>query len=174
MWPTSSSLLKGHQNDSNSAPYFARYRIWGDHFYGKSLNSILRSQHFVGVCKKTEFPMTLLFFFNLYGTFNKARKILQSEGWSPFRPVLGPLSWCFNWLEHLIARYCSITKLCLTLCNPMNCSKPGFPAHHHLPEFAHLMPIKLVISLLTSQSSNQIFSMGMESSQAPLRRSSSG
>ena len=123
--------------------------------------------------RKLNFPWPF-FFFNLYGTFNKARKILQSEGWSPFRPVLGPLSWCFNWLEHLIARYCSITKLCLTLCNPMNCSKPGFPAHHHLPEFAHLMPIKLVISLLTSQSSNQIFSMGMESSQAPLRRSSSG
>ena len=33
---------------------------YNGHFYGKSLNSILRSQHFVGVCKKTEFPMTLL------------------------------------------------------------------------------------------------------------------
>ena len=30
---------------------------------------------------------------------------------------------------------CSVTKLCLTLCNPMDCSMPGFPVHHLL-EFA--------------------------------------
>ena len=27
---------------------------------------------------------------------------------------------------------CSVVKLCLTLCNPMNCSTPGFPDLHHL------------------------------------------
>ena len=27
-------------------------------------------------------------------------------------------------------------QLCLTLCNPMDCSTPGFPAHHQLPELA--------------------------------------
>ena len=31
---------------------------------------------------------------------------------------------------------CSVNKLCLTLCNPLNCSIPGFPVLHHLPEFA--------------------------------------
>ena len=30
----------------------------------------------------------------------------------------------------------SVSKLCLTLCDPMNCSMPGFPVLHHLPEFA--------------------------------------
>ena len=30
---------------------------------------------------------------------------------------------------------CSVTKSGLTLCNPMNCSTPGFPVHHHLLEF---------------------------------------
>ena len=30
---------------------------------------------------------------------------------------------------------CSITKLCLTLFNPMDYSMPDFPALHHLPEF---------------------------------------
>ena len=25
---------------------------------------------------------------------------------------------------------------CPTLCNPMDCSTPGFPVLHHLPEFA--------------------------------------
>ena len=31
---------------------------------------------------------------------------------------------------------CSITQLCLTLCNPMHCSMPGFPVLHHLSELA--------------------------------------
>ena len=31
---------------------------------------------------------------------------------------------------------CSVIKSCLTLCNPMNCSMPGFPVLHYLPEFA--------------------------------------
>ena len=26
--------------------------------------------------------------------------------------------------------------VCLTLCDPMDCSKPGLPVHHQLPEFA--------------------------------------
>ena len=39
--------------------------------------------------------------------------------------LLGPICCC-----------CSVTKLCLALCNPMNCSKPGFPVLHYLPEFA--------------------------------------
>ena len=28
-----------------------------------------------------------------------------------------------------------ITKLCLTLCDRMDCSTPGFPVFHYLPEF---------------------------------------
>ena len=31
---------------------------------------------------------------------------------------------------------CSVTQSCPTLCNPMNCSTPGFSVHHHLPELA--------------------------------------
>ena len=32
---------------------------------------------------------------------------------------------------------CSVAKSCLTPCDPMDCSTPGFPALHYLPEFAH-------------------------------------
>ena len=32
--------------------------------------------------------------------------------------------------------YCSVAKSCSMLCDPMNCSVPGFPVLHHLPEFA--------------------------------------
>ena len=31
---------------------------------------------------------------------------------------------------------CSVAQLCLTLCNPMDCSTPGFPVLHYLPELA--------------------------------------
>ena len=31
---------------------------------------------------------------------------------------------------------CSVTKLCLPFCSPMDCSTPGFSVLHYLPEFA--------------------------------------
>ena len=30
--------------------------------------------------------------------------------------------------------FSSVAQLCPTLCNPMNCSTPGLPVHHQLPE----------------------------------------
>ena len=36
---------------------------------------------------------------------------------------------------HFALGSCSVTQLCLTLCNPMDCSMPGFPVLHSLPEF---------------------------------------
>ena len=32
-------------------------------------------------------------------------------------------------------QFYSVAQSCLTLCNPMNCSTPGLPVHHQLPEF---------------------------------------
>ena len=42
--------------------------------------------------------------------------------------------------------YCSATQSCLPLCDPMDCSTPGFPVLHQLPELAQLklMSIELV------------------------------
>jgi len=34
--------------------------------------------------------------------------------------------------------FCSAAKFCLTLCDPMDCSMPGFPVHHYFPEFAQI------------------------------------
>ena len=31
---------------------------------------------------------------------------------------------------------CSVTQSCWTVCDPTDCSTPGFPALHYLPEFA--------------------------------------
>ena len=60
-----------------------------------------------------------------------------------------PLQYSFNWsiiaLQYCAnfcctttwtSYFCSVTKSCPTLCNPMDCSMPGFPVHHYLPEFA--------------------------------------
>ena len=38
--------------------------------------------------------------------------------------------------EFLIPYFSSVTQLCSTLCDPMDCSMPGFPVHHQLPELA--------------------------------------
>ena len=32
-------------------------------------------------------------------------------------------------------QFSSVIQLCPTLCDPMNCSTPGLPVHHQLPEF---------------------------------------
>ena len=37
-------------------------------------------------------------------------------------------------------QFSSIVQLCPTLCDPMDCSSPGFPVHHQLPELANSCP----------------------------------
>ena len=32
-------------------------------------------------------------------------------------------------------QFSSVAQLCPALCDPRNCSTPGFPVHHQLPEF---------------------------------------
>ena len=39
-------------------------------------------------------------------------------------------------LTFLSVQFSSVTLLCPTLCDPMDCSMPGFPVHHQLPELA--------------------------------------
>ena len=33
-------------------------------------------------------------------------------------------------------KFRSVTQSCPTLCDPMDCSRPGFPVHHQFPELA--------------------------------------
>ena len=39
-------------------------------------------------------------------------------------------------LDALFHQFSSVTQSCLTLCHPMDCSTPGFPVPHQLPELA--------------------------------------
>ena len=38
-------------------------------------------------------------------------------------------------MSFIIPQFSSVAQSCPTLCDPMNCSTPGLPVHHHLPEF---------------------------------------
>ena len=43
----------------------------------------------------------------------------------------------------LLSHFSSVVQSCLTLFNPMDCSMPGFPVHHQLPEITqiHVHPV---------------------------------
>ena len=41
------------------------------------------------------------------------------------------------WILDKSLQFSSVAQSCLTLCDPMNCSTPGLPVHHQLPEFTH-------------------------------------
>jgi len=38
-------------------------------------------------------------------------------------------------------QFSSVTQSCPTICDPMDCSMPGFPVCHQLPEFAQTRPL---------------------------------
>ena len=64
------------------------------------------------------------------GGFQRCDLRLGREGVThqlPLRPSSG---------HHFLDCCCSVAKSCPTLGDPMDCSMPGFPAHHQLPEFA--------------------------------------
>ena len=46
-----------------------------------------------------------------------------------------PVIWIVDCLPYLSIQFSSV-HLHPTLCNPMHCSTPGFPVHHHLPGLA--------------------------------------
>ena len=52
-------------------------------------------------------------------------------------------------------QFSSVTQLCLTLCDPMDCSTPGFPVHQQLPDFTqtHVYQASDAIQLSHSLSS---------------------
>ena len=41
----------------------------------------------------------------------------------------------FLFFFHFSVQFSSVVQSCLTLCDTINCSTPGLPVHHQLPEF---------------------------------------
>ena len=59
-------------------------------------------------------------------TSNGYIQIQRSKSMSEARGIYAP--WPYNF------QFNSVAQLCLTLCDPMDWSTPGFPVHHQLPE----------------------------------------
>ena len=57
-----------------------------------------------------------------------------TEYWAEFS-VLYTRSLLFIYSIHSRLYFCSVSQSCLTLCDPINCSMPGFSVLHYLPKF---------------------------------------
>ena len=81
-----------------------------------------------------------------------------------FFPLLSPpwqkifLTWVFTVFCRAfnvpwnIFQFSSVTQSCLILCDPMDCSMPGLPVHHQLPEFIQTHVHWVVDAIQTSHS----------------------
>ena len=52
---------------------------------------------------------------------------------------------CKYFFKYNSVQFSSVTQLCPTLCDPVDCSTPGFPVHHQLRSLLKLMSIKSVM-----------------------------
>ena len=59
-------------------------------------------------------------------------------------PGLDPSSEPVQPRDHRLSLFSSVAQLCPTLCDSMDCSTPGFPVHHRLPEHERLPEILVV------------------------------
>ena len=59
---------------------------------------------------------------------------LTPENWAidTFMQII-LISWVLKYLPSV--QFSSVTQLCPTLCDPVNCGTPGFPVHHQLQGF---------------------------------------
>ena len=78
-----------------------------------------------------------------YDSLNKTRKAVSTSLTASVRPQF---SWLFFPSPVFFlgsVQFSSATQSCPTLCDPMNCSTPGLPVHHQLPEFTqtHVHPV---------------------------------
>ena len=82
-------------------------------------------------------------------TLNTGTQDLQERNYFPHRRANTPGAEQVIWYENkpTHCRYCSVTQSCPTLCNPMDCSIPGFPVLHCLPEFTQVHWVSDAIQL---------------------------
>ena len=74
-------------------------------------------------------------------------------------------------IEHMRDQFSSVAQSCPILCDPMNCSTPGFPVHHQLLELTqthvHRVSDAIQPSHPLSSLSPPVFSLSTESSPTP-------
>ena len=87
--------------------------------------------------------------FRLYNVLTMETSLLYHPVW--WLPVIHGCEALEMWLVQpktwiLISfSFSSVSQLCPTLCDPMNCSTPGLPVHHHSRGLPKLMSIELVM-----------------------------
>ena len=71
----------------------------------------------------------------MFGSYMIQISIHRRKGaWIFKSPLGGEPSTDPKYLFYLSVQFSSVTQSCLTLCDPRNCSMPGLPVHHQLPE----------------------------------------
>ena len=90
--------------------------------YQTSCCSSSRQDTFTSLCSFCSLCLHSFSFLECWGNSCLSFKTLFCETFSDATPIL--------------VQFSSVAQLCPTLCNPMDCSTPGFPVHHQLPELA--------------------------------------
>ena len=79
---------------------------------------------------------SIIYQFKIYSDQSLSGVPLFVAPWTSFST---PVSSVFYHLldgEITMERFSSVAQSCPTLCDPMDCSTPGLPVHHQLPELA--------------------------------------
>ena len=73
----------------------------------------------------------------------------------------------YIYINYIIYQFSSIAQLCLTPCDPIDCSAPGFPDHHQLPELAqtHVCQVSDIIQPSHPLSSPSPFAFNLSQNQ---------
>ena len=66
------------------------------------------------------------------------REVRGGSGWGGHMYTCGLFMLMYGNNQHI--QFSSFAQSCPTLCDPMNCSMPGLPVHHQLPEFTQTHP----------------------------------
>jgi len=72
----------------------------------------------------------------LLGEFHGQRNLVGCSPWGHKKLDMTEQLTLFQYKRSTNVQVSSVTKSCLTFCNPVDCSTPGFPIHHQLPEVA--------------------------------------
>ena len=68
-------------------------------------------------------------------TFEIFKVYISKYLYTVISPLCSNISFCVLQLSLHSVQFSSFAHSCPTLCDPMNCSTPGLPVHHQLPEF---------------------------------------
>ena len=122
--------------------------FWKDNYHSQPKNKFIREKCLILILKKflikTKFKIVKFSYIQTFGkhwihkipycNFNSSTLYYENKN-----NLNSQNPGCHLTLNSFIFSLCiqfsSVTQSCLTLCDPMNCSTPGLPVHHHLSEF---------------------------------------